>query len=48
MAWPIVAGSGAIHTAYNVAPSRAYEHGHLSLVYPVASGLAPLLVSACG
>ncbi|MBI3263549.1 MAG: EamA family transporter [Acidobacteria bacterium] len=44
-AWPIVAGSGAIHTAYNVALARAYEHGNLSLVYPVARGLAPLLVA---
>ncbi len=43
--WPILLGSGALHAAYNVALVRAYEHGDLSVVYPLARGLAPLLVS---
>ena len=43
-AWPMLLGSGAIHAAHNVCLARAYEHGDLSVVYPVARGLAPLLV----
>lgn len=43
--WAVLLGSGAIHAAYNVALVRAYEHGDLSIVYPVARGLAPLLVT---
>ncbi len=43
-AWPMLLASGTIHAAYNVALARAYEHGDLSVVYPVARGLAPLLV----
>ncbi len=44
-AWPILIGSGAIHTCYMMALIRAYTHGDLSVVYPVARGLAPLLVA---
>lgn len=43
--WPILLGSGAIHAAYNLALVQAYEHGDLSIVYPVARGLAPLFVA---
>jgi len=43
-AWPMLLASGIIHAAYNVALARAYEYGDLSVVYPVARGLAPLLV----
>lgn len=44
-AWGILLASGAIHSLYNTALARAYEHGDLSVVYPVARGLAPLLVA---
>ncbi len=43
-AWPMLLASGITHAAYNVTLARAYEHGDLSVVYPVARGLAPLLV----
>lgn len=43
-AWSMLLASGIIHAAYNVALATAYEHGDLSVVYPVARGLAPLLV----
>ena len=43
-AWPMLLASGVIHAAYNVTLASAYEHGDLSVVYPVARGLAPLLV----
>lgn len=45
-AWPILGISGATHAAYMIALARAYEHGQLSVVYPVARGTAPLLVTA--
>ena len=44
-AWPFLLVSGALHTAYNLALVRAYEHGQLSVVYPIARGVAPLLVA---
>ena len=43
--WPLLAGSGIIHTVYMMALVQAYTHGDLSLVYPVARGLAPLFVA---
>lgn len=44
-AWPILLVSGIIHSFYNSWLARAYEHGDLSVVYPIARGLAPLLVA---
>ncbi|MBI2002460.1 MAG: EamA family transporter [candidate division NC10 bacterium] len=44
-AWPILLQSGTIQAAYVAALVRAYEHGDLSVVYPVARGLAPLFVA---
>jgi drug/metabolite transporter (DMT)-like permease len=44
-AWGILFGSGVIHAVYNVALAQAYECGDLSVVYPVARGLAPLGVA---
>lgn len=44
-AWAILAGSGVIHTFYMIALIQAYTHGDLSVVYPIARGLAPLLVA---
>jgi uncharacterized membrane protein len=37
--------SGCLHAVYNVALSRAYDHGDLSLVYPIARGVAPPLAT---
>jgi drug/metabolite transporter (DMT)-like permease len=44
-AWPFVLISAAIHVAYNCALVRAYAHGDLGQVYPVARGSSPLLVT---
>lgn len=43
--WPIVVVSAATHAVYMVTLARAYEHGHLSVVYPVSRGVAPVLVA---
>jgi drug/metabolite transporter (DMT)-like permease len=43
--WPSILISGAIHVGYNLALVRAYEHGELGQVYPVARGSSPLLVT---
>ena len=45
-ALPIVFSSGALHAAYMDALTRAYDHGELSLVYPIARGVAPVLATA--
>jgi uncharacterized membrane protein len=45
-AWLYVGASGVLHTLYNIALIRAYDHGDLSLVYPVARGVAPALATA--
>jgi len=47
-AWPYLAGSVAVHVVYSAALSAAYRHGDLSLVYPVARGLPPLLIGVGG
>ncbi len=39
--WPYLAASVAIHLAYYAALAAAYEHGDISLTYPVMRGLAP-------
>jgi drug/metabolite transporter (DMT)-like permease len=47
-AWPWVALSALLHIGYNVCLIRAYEHGELSQVYPLARGSAPLIVALAG
>lgn len=42
-ALPFVAASAALELAYVALLARAYRHHELSLVYPVARGLAPVL-----
>src|SRR4051812_18226872 len=37
--------SAVIHTCYKLALIRAYEHGDLSQVYPLARGATPLIVA---
>lgn len=47
-AWFYVALSVTIHTLYYLSLITAYKHGDLSHVYPVARGLAPVLVLVGG
>jgi drug/metabolite transporter (DMT)-like permease len=42
--WYYIAATGLIHTLYFFLLGGAYEQGDLSLVYPLARGLGPLLV----
>jgi drug/metabolite transporter (DMT)-like permease len=44
--WPWALGSGAFELAYIALLAYAYERVELSVVYPVARGLAPVLVLA--
>lgn len=43
--WPLIILSGLIHVGYVVSLVAAYDKGDLSLVYPVARGLAPVWVT---
>ncbi|MSO65719.1 MAG: hypothetical protein EXQ85_07985 [Alphaproteobacteria bacterium] len=43
-AWPFLAVSFVLHVAYVWFLSRAYTHGDLGHVYPIARGLGPLLL----
>jgi len=45
---PYVAGTGAFHLLYFVLLGAAYRRAELSLVYPLARGLAPVGVLAVG
>jgi len=47
-AWPWVVGSALLHIGYKLFLIRAYEHGDLSQVYPLARGTAPLIVALAG
>jgi drug/metabolite transporter (DMT)-like permease len=42
--WPYVVGSAAFELAYVLLLGTAYEHARLSVFYPIARGLAPVLV----
>ncbi|HLZ68193.1 MAG TPA: EamA family transporter [Aliidongia sp.] len=44
-AWPMLLISAVLHVGYNLALVWAYRHGELGLVYPLARGAAPLLVT---
>jgi drug/metabolite transporter (DMT)-like permease len=44
-AWPFAAASAAVQIVYCVILVAAYERGHLSQIYPIARGSAPLLVA---
>jgi drug/metabolite transporter (DMT)-like permease len=39
---PYAVVSGILHTGYNLFLARAYRHGEMSLVYPLARGAAPV------
>jgi drug/metabolite transporter (DMT)-like permease len=43
-AWPYVAGSAAFELAYVLLLGAAYDRARLSVFYPLARGLAPVLV----
>jgi drug/metabolite transporter (DMT)-like permease len=47
-AWPWLVASALLHTGYKMFLIRAYEHGDLSQVYPLARGTAPLIVALVG
>jgi drug/metabolite transporter (DMT)-like permease len=44
-AWPYILLSAFFVAGYNIFLVKAYEHGELSQVYPVARGISPLLVT---
>jgi drug/metabolite transporter (DMT)-like permease len=45
---PFIAASAALELAYFVLLARAYHGGEVSVVYPVARGLAPVMVLGAG
>jgi len=47
-AWPWLLTGSALHTGYKLFLIRAYRHGELSQVYPLARGAAPMLVALAG
>ena len=44
--WPWLIASGLIHMCYQFFLAYAYEQGDLSRVYPIARGVAPMVVLA--
>jgi drug/metabolite transporter (DMT)-like permease len=46
--WPYLAGSVALHVAYNLLLMRSYRLGDFGQVYPIARGTSPLLVALAG
>ncbi len=46
--WPWVAAAGCTHFAYKSFLTFAYDHGDLSRVYPIARGVAPMVVLLVG
>ena len=44
-AWPYIATSVVLDTGFFLCLAQAYRHGDLSHVYPIARGVAPLLVA---
>ncbi|HYL82402.1 MAG TPA: EamA family transporter [Candidatus Acidoferrum sp.] len=44
-AWPFLLASSILEALYVLALTRAYTYGDLSVVYPVARGLAPVFVA---
>ncbi len=43
--WPYLVASTVIHFGYFYMLGQAYKHGDLSVVYPIARGIVPALVS---
>ena len=47
-AWPFVAATVLLHVGYFVSLARAYRHGDMSVVYPLARGLGLALIPILG
>jgi len=47
-AWPWLLTGSLLHTGYKLFLIRAYRHGELSQVYPLARGAAPMIVALAG
>lgn len=47
-AWPYLVASIVVHQVYELVLMRAYGTGDFSRSYPIARGIAPLLVTAAG
>ena len=45
LSWPWIVVSAFLHSGYKIFLIRAYEHGDMSQVYPLARGSAPLIVA---
>lgn len=45
-AWPYLVASALLQALYLVLLTRAYDHGDMSRLYPVARGTAPVVVTA--
>ncbi|ADE40334.1 DMT family transporter [Candidatus Puniceispirillum marinum] len=43
--WPYLLGSAVFHLGYQVFLMNAYRHGELTQIYPIARGVAPLLIT---
>jgi len=48
LSWPWIAVSAVLHSGYKIFLIRAYAHGDMSQVYPLARGSAPLIVALFG
>ena len=46
--WLWLLASGALHAGYKMFLAAAYQHGDLSRVYPIARGVAPMIVVLAG
>ena len=46
--WPWIGAAAFLHTGYKLFLIRAYAHGDLGQVYPIARGTAPLIVAVAG
>jgi drug/metabolite transporter (DMT)-like permease len=46
--WPFIAGSSAFELVYFILLAAAYRRAELSFVYPIARGVAPVLVLVVG
>ncbi|PIW26772.1 MAG: EamA family transporter [Rhodospirillales bacterium CG15_BIG_FIL_POST_REV_8_21_14_020_66_15] len=44
-AWPFIVASAVLHVGYKLFLVRAYVHGDMGVVYPIARGMAPALVA---
>ncbi len=46
--WPWLLAAGLLHSGYKLFLAAAYKHGDLSRVYPIARGVAPMIVVLAG